>query len=500
MIVSPSNAPKLFVLTIVLSCTTWVSALPNARIADPAAVQEFFETRAVKVAFTDLDHKLYFVDFSTQAPGIHAMLNTPACSNLAMSPDGNWIAYQTGSLTDGRSDAESTAWIIETRENAMPIQISEADAGFTPRFLQSAQQLTVVWASCGANPEPGKRAWDGCGAMLQRTIAGGVMGPIDTLYAGGSYFGGASYDGLYLSSAQYATNGHIKDLSAPLLPPVHYHNLTCDNQTGVDTTVSLQVCNPSTSQSQRYQNLAMYLDFGFYEGNFGVSSCQPDFGDWGFHQIIFLANANGDIVTGYRIDSVEATTDTGVVTNSEWAHSEWSTHPYFGVAVEYINRKWKHDRFDFLQNFKEIEHVSAIDLKDSLYLRLVSTNDTLKDNRGGFHFGALWVEVPAGFQEECWLTEDGEPCTPMSNRVIDQIGIGTQAVQLNLVANRIVASQPLTSVAVYGLDGALYRRFKSSGAVTFYLGGSAPVPNGTLVVNAQLRNGSRLTTRLLNSL
>ncbi|MBD3345508.1 MAG: hypothetical protein GF401_10640 [Chitinivibrionales bacterium] len=207
---------------------------------------------------------LYYVDFSMQAPVVTPISNAPECSNLAMSPDGNWIAFQTGSVTDGSSDESSTAWIVEIREDAVPIQVSETGLGWTPRFLQGADTPTVVWASCGSHPTPDASAWEGCGAMLKRTCAEGNLGPVDTLFAGGAYFGGASYSGLFLSSAEYRKNGFLKDLSTPVDdPPAVIHNMTCLKNAGGDSTFALQVCNPSASQSRNYQNVTMFLDFGY---------------------------------------------------------------------------------------------------------------------------------------------------------------------------------------------------------------------------------------------
>ncbi|MBD3343548.1 MAG: hypothetical protein GF401_00625 [Chitinivibrionales bacterium] len=333
----------------------------------------------MKVAFTDNDHKLHFIDFTENPPSLHSLTEVPTCSNLAISPDGKWIAFQTGSQTDGASYVESTAWIVEARDDAVPVRISDTDAGWAPRFLQGAGELTVVWATCGGADTDATYAWEGCGAMLKRTCPDGVPGPVDTLFAGGSYFGGASYDGLFLSSAEYSKNGFIKDVSTSLDdPPVAIHNVTCTVDGRRDTTFTLQVCNPSASQSRHYQNVTMFLDFGFFpEGN-GLSACNPDLGAWAFYEMMFIATDEETILKKYSTPSVTATTDTGVPISYEWANSEWSTHPYFGIASEFVTRRWPHPSIPIMESSKKIEHITAIDLKDSSFLRLVSTTDTTK--------------------------------------------------------------------------------------------------------------------------
>ncbi|MBD3320976.1 MAG: hypothetical protein GF350_07790 [Chitinivibrionales bacterium] len=72
---------------------------------------------------------------------------------------------------------------------------------------------------------------------------------------------------------------------------------------------------------------------------------------------------------------------------SDWTHCEWSTHPYFGVAAcEKIQRNFPHPEFNFLAPSNKLEHVTAIDLKDSAYIRLISSLDTTQDNHKGIFF------------------------------------------------------------------------------------------------------------------
>ncbi|MBD3319919.1 MAG: hypothetical protein GF350_02370 [Chitinivibrionales bacterium] len=455
-------------------------------MASVSDVEAFFETRAIKVAFTDNDHNLFFVDFSEQPPTVHPIAEATRCSNLAMSPDGNWIAFQTGGLSDGQNHVESTAWIVETREDATPVQISATDSGYTPRFLQGADVLTVVWATCGAHPTPDKYAWDGCGAMMKRTCEGGVPGPVDTLFAGGCYFGGTSYSGLYLSSAEYRKNGFIKEIASPIdEDPEAVHNMTC-TKSGEDTTFALQACNPSTSQSRNYQNAFMFLDFGFFPENDGLTNCNPDFGSWGFHQILFILNDTGKILKRYYVRTVDADVDTGLPCSNEWANSEWTNHPYYGVACEYIVRKWPHPTIPILEPSKKMEHITAINLKDSAALRLVSTVDTLQSNHKGFYFGALYVPVPDGFQEECWL--DDSCASSSRSPIFNTISMS----HISMRGAHLVSRDLMKKVVLYRADGtAVYCR-KSINSRSIVLQ-HANFPAGIYVIAVQFVHDGTIT-------
>jgi hypothetical protein len=95
---------------------------------------------------------------------------------------------------------------------------------------------------------------------------------------------------------------------------------------------------------------------------------------------------------------------TGDALGKEWYHPEWSNHPYYAVAALHIDRV-----FDSSGNWVHrynSESVYLIDLKDSLYVKLIESTDTLITSVTGFNYPWVWVEVPAGFSEDAaWLSK-----------------------------------------------------------------------------------------------
>ncbi|MBD3419135.1 MAG: hypothetical protein GF398_03350 [Chitinivibrionales bacterium] len=476
------------ILLLAMACTCIVGATPNVRIASSQDIEQFFGTRKVKAAFTDAEHRLHYVDFSDQTPLAHALDNAPQCSNPAMSPDGEWIAFSSGSLGDGRSSEPATAWIIRTDPDAQPIRVSDSGKGWTPRFLQSGDVPTVVWATCGTHSDPDKHAWEGCGAMLQRACPNGVPGTVDTLFSGGSYFGGASYSGQYLSSAEYRKKGFIKEVSSPLnKPAIAVHHLTCEDQEGKDSTFALQVCNPSSSQSRRHENTFMFLDFGFSPQFNGFAVCDPDFGEWFFHEIVFVINDKDEIVKKYRIAPAPSDADTGMPSSAEWAHSEWSTHPYYAVASEFIVRKWPHPTIPILEPSKKIEHITAINLKDSVDLRLVSTADTTKEIHRGFYFGALYVDVPDNFVEECWLADSCANVEVEHNMKLER------AARISIEGNSIVCDKTIRKVGLYLPNGSLLMNLTPVDGIARF--DRSALPAALVLFIADRNDGSRVAVR-----
>ncbi|MBD3420075.1 MAG: hypothetical protein GF398_08170 [Chitinivibrionales bacterium] len=440
-----------------------VCAELNVRFAQKPEVSDFFGTDDVAFAFSNEENKLFFVDYTEPTPVIRHIAAVDEASNLSMSPDGKWIAFQSGSMADGKDFTPSTAWIVEAREDAVPIQVSPSGKGWTPRFLQSSAEIRVIWAECSSDQYTNKYAWDGCGYMLARSFDDRTPGAIDTIFRGGAYYGGVSYEGKYLGSGEYYSSAHIKDIAIPAdEPPVALHNVTCQAPSGSDTTIPLQVCNPSMSQSRVHQNVLMLLDFGYSPSNYvdnGLTNCTPDEG-WDFHEYIILLNDENRIVKRYRIPLPNLAADTGLPSGSEWTHCEWSTHPYYGVGCRRIVRKFPHSSIPILMPSNKIEQILGINLKDSAYIPLVSTLDTTQNNHQGVFFAALHVGTETNFQEECWL---GDSCSPAPAHA--PINLRTADHRICLAGTHLSSSTPMREISVYRADGALISSMKNVNAV-----------------------------------
>ncbi|MBD3322828.1 MAG: hypothetical protein GF350_17140 [Chitinivibrionales bacterium] len=380
-------------------------AKPDITIVDPQEVADFFGTRNVKVVFTD-DQRLYYVDFAETGPASHQFVNVTQQKVAApvISPDGQWIAYSSGTGIDANSPSPSTAWIIPFHAQAEPVMISEEGSGYVPRFMPlNKETSSVIYATCGTKIDGKDYSWDGCGQMMIRDIVDGIPGTGRTVYGGGSFFGGISADSRYLCSGENRRGAFMLDLDNQNqgVQVIHWFAVT-HATTGNDTDITLQTCNPSISQSARYPGVMMFLDFGF-PGAFEY----PDIESWGFHQILFITSIDNEIMRYFRAprDLIIPGYDTGAVSNVSWIHSEWSNHPYYAVAAERATRLWPSPDLPVMAPQDRNEHITAINLKDSSYLRMISATDTTEGaSVYQLSFMHLWVEIPDGFEEDDgWL-------------------------------------------------------------------------------------------------
>ena len=412
---------------------------------NPDTLKSKCNTNNVKLVFIAKD-SLWYVDFSQQNPQLKSMKNiTGKPTTPALSPDGAYIAYITGVSGVpplGSSSPNSIAWLCDVAGSSAPKQI--ANPGWSPRFDLSASSPTVVYATCGKNSPGLMDLWNGCGKVC--AWENGAQQPSD-VWAGGSLFGGMSYNGQWLCTADN-NPAYMLDITNNADKPVMVHRLHWTNsKTNADTVFGLQACNPSISSSRVFFDAMMYLDIGnistpgFHTKNLGA---------WDFHTRIFISRSTNAVARFYDMPSdppvVSNVQNPGDVTAKSWESPRWSNNPYFASAALYLERSWGENTTD------RNESIYLIDLKDSSYLKLVSISDTSASNTLSLEFPWLWVETPRNFdslEDNQWLNRSLDVATRQQadNAVIVS---GYEVFQSR---GQIFSSRPLASVDFFNARG-----------------------------------------------
>lgn len=378
------------------------AAFQPAFSATPAQVMEFLAKGGggakAKLVWSDrtggAGRELCYIDFSESSAGQPIIRRIAAAVKAdvpVLSPDGNWAVYASGAGTEAGSPlgARSSVYLVRLAEDAKPMLIAR-DSAVEPRFLQASAtgRLSVLFSTLGPN-----LGWEGFGKTIkvEVDISGAQPVPADpeVLVNDGSYTGGLSYDGRYLSGG----GGHVAMLDR-------------QGGKGRPDTLSfdgIQSCNASASSSRVSTNTVMYLN---------TMGMHPDINagkQWGEWQAILISNSAKQLVKGFMYPSAPAVpleTDPKSFTNAKWHHSEWSNHPYFAAATVNVDRFFKSGG-GFVNTYFQ-ERVYLINLRDSSYLEVLRPDKVayagVNGDVSGFYWPWLWVEVPAGFTENPdWL-------------------------------------------------------------------------------------------------
>jgi hypothetical protein len=399
---------KKYLVIFLLGCSiTYSNAQIKARIAaSPSQVSALCGTAHVKVVFA-CQSGLYFVDFSEATPQIRNMALSGPAYFPVISSDGNWVAYQTGSNAEGPFTLSATAWARPLAVSGAPIKV--ADTGFVPRFVQNTapDAPEVLYATSVACPQ---NLCTGAGQTLKKKIVNSVPGPAEVVSGNGSYYGGLSWDNRYLNSAwDGGPNAFMLDLQDGGGVPKAVHTMRVKkNVTNIDTFVAVGTCNPSRSASSIFTNTMLFYDFS--SAAISLAKCNhPILKTWGLHQLLFISRYDAEDLRVYKtpylpLVPIANAQGTGEPLAKEWNCPEWSNHPYFAAAgmivdrIYYAGGNWDHTL--------NSEAVYLVNLKDSVYLRLVETADTSAASTVTFDNPFVWVEVAAGFQEDStWLKQ-----------------------------------------------------------------------------------------------
>lgn len=369
--------------------------------SSPARVMDFLAeggggTRAklVYVDRTGEPDRLAFVDFSDPAGTVKVIAAAARPAVPVISPDGGWVVYASGEGAEAGSpvSARSSVYLVRLAEDAVPILVA-ADSACEPRFVQDvgtgSGKFSIIYSTLAPN-----LAWEGFGKTMQVDVdlagASPSVGAPRVLVDHGSYTGGLSWDGRYLTGG----GGHVAMLDR-------------QGDKGRPDTLSydmIQSCNASISSSRVFTDHVMYLNT---EGSSDRIEGGAPWGEW---QAILVSDHAGNLVRGYSIPKAFGhpleTAPEKSLTKWKWHHNEWSNHPHFAAATVNAERYFKAG--DAYANTLYQERIYAINLRDSTYLEIIRPDRIAFGGKNvdvsGFYWPWLWVEVPEGFAESGdWL-------------------------------------------------------------------------------------------------
>ncbi|MFC1586299.1 hypothetical protein ACFL5V_12195 [Fibrobacterota bacterium] len=383
---------------------------------------------------------LCYVDYTTVTSGLPEVREIPAASGAilpSVSGSGNYIVYAVGPSNDGMP-AASAAYLCGFDTAAAPAAIKAGEA-CQPRFLQNTEPLTVIYTT----QDGFDNIYDGVGQTMKMAVPDGAPSGIEeTVYAGGSYIGGLSWNGRFLVTAY--PEGRILDLNAPGSPSRQLHVVSFNSpSTGHDSVVASQVCNASVSSSRidKFNNAMMYVDFGypFMTGdyrNMNLGGGEP----YDSHQLIFIGDSDNRVLKSYRSPPAEGFNDPGTISSLVWDDPEWSNHPYYAAAALHAYRTG---------GTANREGVSIINLKDSTYLQVALAVSPEQGGTANLQWPWVWIDVPDGFQEDStWLDYEEHNVS---------VGPGQYAkpgkVFFTIISNMLLSEQLLESVDIITLQG-----------------------------------------------
>ncbi len=335
---------------------------PNAA-ADSALVNldcfksnllDFIGTSKVKIAFgrTGVGGKnqFCFIDFTRPTAVVAAIQDSLPVNKPAISPNGRFAAY--GSKAPGFTGSSVTTIRLLDSTAQASLRSAPGSSMFLPRWsVDTASRDTFIIFTDGASMN-NLVQWTSEKTYRQKFSAGSFSGPAQVVCAAGSFHGGMSRDG------RFAATGYPRalvyaaatgDINRYFLPPY----------SGRDDTA--QVCNVSITPSIDKPDEIMFLDFGYSPAS-GVVG-RP----YGFHSVIFIANAAG-VQKWFPVpDGYDA-----------WYGAQWSNHPDFAIALASSS------------DSESVGSVFVIDLKNSRYLKIAHGQ--------GLRDPCLWID-PAAISE-----------------------------------------------------------------------------------------------------
>lgn len=381
----------------------------NARISPTAkeAIAAQCQTTNVKLVFIYRD-TMCFVDFSETSPQIHKMSGVTFAYFPVISSDGKWITYQTGVEAEGPSTSTkfATAWLRELAIDGTPVKI--ADTGYVPRFVQNTpvDSPEIIYSTSVACPN---NICYNNGQTLKKKIVQTSPQSMQVVFGNGSYYGGLSWDARFLVTGwPGGPNAFMLDLQDTFLTPRPVHTMRVKkNVTNADTFVTVGACNISRSASTVFTNTMLFYDFSSLA--IQAAGCyHPLLGTWAMHAKLFISRYDGEDMLVFDMPAdrplvpIADAQGTGEAVGKEWYNPEWSNHPYYAAAsllvdrLYSVNSSWEHTY--------NCESVYLVDLKDSAYVKLIESTDSSYASKTNFSYPFIWVEKPAGFQEDTtWL-------------------------------------------------------------------------------------------------
>jgi hypothetical protein len=400
----PIFIPCILILFCLSFAQPPVHLCPSAR----QSVEALCHTVNVKLVFLCRD-SMWYVDFAEPSPQIRKINNMDSAYFPVISSDGRWITFQTGSDAEGpqpQSAKSGRIWFRELAAGGTPVKV--ADTGYVPRFVQNtpADEPEIVYdtsVDC-----PGGICYN-AGATMKRKIVDKIPQAAQIVCAGGSYYGGLSWDERYLCTGwPGGPNAYLLDMRGDAAGPRPVHSIHVKKTaTGADTSVALVACNLSRSASVFFPDNTLYIDFSSLAIK-NAGCFHPLLGEWGVHGKLFISRYDGedlrvfDMPSDHPLVSEEAARGGGEPVSEAWEYPEWSNHPYYAAAALYVQRVFAVD--GTWETTDNIEALYLVDLKDSVFLRLLETSDTSFASTTNLASPFLWVEKTPAFREDStWL-------------------------------------------------------------------------------------------------
>jgi hypothetical protein len=416
-------------------------------------------TSDVKLVFINND-TMYYVDFSQSAPQITALTQIRNAIAPVISPDGSKVTYAVATNNLEYNASSSVAWVCDLSDSGMPVKV--ADPGYIPRFVKNSATTSIIYSTCGKKTTGKEHIWDGCGSTLQRTLNGNTVSSAQSVWDGGSYNGGISWDNNYISTAESSPGAYIKNINDSNKPDTLHKFKVTKSATGADTFITGQVCNLSSSSSRIFPNTVLYIDFS--SSIFTETGCTTPtgLGTWGIHSRIFLSAISG-VICYYDVphDGIVSTpSGAGEATAKEWDYPEWSNNPYYAISTIQVARLWYSSSTynDIYMN----EGIYCINLKDSTYHKIIETTDTSMTSTTNFQWPWLWIKTGSDFQEDSTWLSSGSPVRRTFNNK-------KSSGSISFDGHTVISDKPIVSIKIYSLRGELLKNINPSHAFSYKL-------------------------------
>lgn len=296
--------------------------------------------KKAKLAFINRGSgEIQVVDFSQSPLQIRNYTPEGPAFHPVISPDGRYLAYSS-KIEGANGESETRVINLYTEE---PYKLDVSSAGI-PRWREVDGKIYLIYGD-NTSSNQDFNEWTNKGKTWSVEFDATGFGTPEVILAEGAYTGGVDSSGRYFASGY--TQLRTYDINAEKSTR---HFQYPDH--GKIEEASDQVCNVSLSPGKEAEML--FLDFGYNE----KSEVTGD--SYGIHALIFRSGIEGEITRWYHVPGDE----------KGWDHTEWSNHPDFAVSTA-TNQAEEHHA------------IYLIDLKDSLYLKLIEGSKVWHPN--------LWV-------------------------------------------------------------------------------------------------------------
>jgi uncharacterized protein (TIGR02171 family) len=323
-------------------------------VLDITRLQGYVSGRPAKLVFVNASQgkrHLVYVDYTRFPPRMREFSDIENVFNPVLSPDGNRVAFATGS--EGQEKGSSIFVRGLDGTDAASRFVAE---GFVPRWWvnPATRDTFITYTNSAVDNSDGR--WPASRTLSQKMAGGIPEGAASQVTSDGGFHDGRSRDGRFLATGfRYLK---LRDLQSG-----QTRILFTSPQNGKAAGDTSQVCNVSMSPDSLGRTL--FLDFGSSLPSRLIGSA------YGVHQFAFMGGADGNVSRWFRAPRDE----------EGWEDLEWSNQVDYAVAGA-------------KEESGARKRLYLLDLKDSIYTRLASGSTLLEPH--------LWlgeapdIAVPAG--------------------------------------------------------------------------------------------------------